>query len=166
VISRTQQEIEAKCRKEDGPMDTQCWVWQGYVDYNYYGMVYSRDRMRLTHREMYFAVHGFIPDGCDVHHKCYNKTCCNPDHLEAIEKLLHRSFPKRPDGGNHHRDKTHCLNGHEFTPENTYSRKTPTGTGRVCRECLRQRARLLKTKRQHERKQQQCSPGYTGAKAN
>lgn len=29
--------------------------------------------------------------------------------------------------------KTHCVNGHEFTPENTYER--PTG-GRDCRACL------------------------------
>jgi hypothetical protein len=39
--------------------------------------------------------------------------------------------------GNHHNaNKTHCVNGHEFTPENTI----PNGEGRGCRTCNRERA--------------------------
>jgi hypothetical protein len=34
--------------------------------------------------------------------------------------------------------KTHCLYGHEWTPENTYWR--PDGKGRQCRICIRQRS--------------------------
>lgn len=34
--------------------------------------------------------------------------------------------------------KTHCVNGHEFTPENTYTRKNGT---KMCRECARVRDR-------------------------
>lgn len=35
----------------------------------------------------------------------------------------------------HNRAKTHCIHGHEFTPENTYIRKTKTGWRRSCRAC-------------------------------
>lgn len=37
-------------------------------------------------------------------------------------------------GTHHNASKTHCVNGHEFTPENTYLR---TKGGRDCRTCLR-----------------------------
>lgn len=35
-------------------------------------------------------------------------------------------------GRNHHANKTHCIRGHEFTPENTLIQK---GKNRRCREC-------------------------------
>jgi hypothetical protein len=35
---------------------------------------------------------------------------------------------------NHNQQKTHCVNGHEFTPENTWVDK---GGTRHCRECHR-----------------------------
>ena len=34
--------------------------------------------------------------------------------------------------------KTHCVNGHEFTPENTYAQR---GIHRSCRICQRRRGR-------------------------
>lgn len=43
------------------------------------------------------------------------------------------------------RDKTHCKNGHEFTPENTYWR--PNRQGRDCRICIRERLARSERKR-------------------
>jgi hypothetical protein len=44
--------------------------------------------------------------------------------------------------GNHHgAKKTHCKNGHEFTPENTMQQTG--GKGRACRTCNRERARAF-----------------------
>lgn len=39
-------------------------------------------------------------------------------------------------GGAHYANRTHCKNGHEFTPENTRLRKD---SGRVCRQCKKDR---------------------------
>lgn len=35
--------------------------------------------------------------------------------------------------------RTHCNRGHEFTPENTYYKKTPERTYRLCKECEKRR---------------------------
>lgn len=37
--------------------------------------------------------------------------------------------------------KTHCIRGHEFTPENTYLRSDRPNPARACRECMRRRDR-------------------------
>jgi hypothetical protein len=51
---------------------------------------------------------------------------------EAAERLLDH-LATRPGTGGHHRSKTHCAQGHEYTPENTYIR--PGTTHRHCRTC-------------------------------
>ena len=62
---------------------------------------------------------GSIPLGRHLHHKCHNRSCCNPRHLEPVTPFenIERS-PKGPTFVNRHR--THCSRGHEFTSENTY----------------------------------------------
>ena len=57
--------------------------------------------------------------------------------------VLCRSHHTRYDGGSGgvNRGKTHCIHGHEFTPENTRISKT---NGRCCRTCARERARSIR----------------------
>lgn len=45
------------------------------------------------------------------------------------------------------RKSSHCPKGHEYTPENTYIRKRPNGSTRICRACMARHA-----KRYRERK--------------
>lgn len=45
---------------------------------------------------------------------------------------------KKGESGTYNGDKTHCVHGHEFTEENTYTRRTG---GRDCRQCRRDKAR-------------------------
>jgi hypothetical protein len=64
-----------------------CWIWQGTTDGRGYGRLSvgwdgKRAIKERTHRIMYMAVHGPIPDGMVVRHKCDVKRCCNPFHLE------------------------------------------------------------------------------------
>ena len=49
------------------------------------------------------------------HFKCWNSLCVNPDHLRPATRL-ENIF----NGRNTYAVRTHCVNGHEFTPENTY----------------------------------------------
>jgi hypothetical protein len=77
------------------------------------------------------------------HVVCDTKLCVNPWHVEprTQQQNLHRSA-KTLNAIN--AAKTHCIQGHEFTPENTYISKT--NGQRVCRMCKRDWARAHKSK--------------------
>lgn len=55
----------------------QCWPWTGRKNDRGYG----RWGATMAHRVAYALVHGSIPDGAVVRHRCDNPECCNPDHL-------------------------------------------------------------------------------------
>lgn len=120
-----------------------CWEWQGRRNARGYGSVWCKDtkKSRATHRAMYEATKGEIPDGLVVDHLCCNTSCCNPDHLEAVTPLENTlrgdSYPEI------------CAHGHPMTPENTEWRKK--GHQRQCRECRRQSSRRLRARNTAER---------------
>lgn len=70
---------------------TGCWVWQRAVSGDGYGIRTISKKRHLAHRLSYAKHVGPIPEGYDIHHKCENKPCVNPDHLEALERRAHRS---------------------------------------------------------------------------
>ena len=63
-----------------------CWVWCGYKDKKGYGQIHRLKRgwpqERWVHRMAYRLWRDEeIPRDLEVHHICYNCSCCNPDHL-------------------------------------------------------------------------------------
>ncbi|MFG1794233.1 NUMOD4 motif-containing HNH endonuclease [Nocardia sp. NPDC049149] len=52
---------------------------------------------------------------------------CTRSALREYKRQQRAASPKKA-------PKTHCINGHEFTPENTFTRSRPRG-GRGCRKC-------------------------------
>ncbi len=120
-------------------LSTGCWEWTGSITSDNYGMYTVKGgRNQMVHRLFYTLHIGPIADGYEVDHLCRNTICCNPWHLEAVtpEENHRRS--------NHPGKRTHCIHGHEFTPENIYLR--PEG-GRGCRECTRKALRKSKKRR-------------------
>ena len=116
-----------------------CLVWTGPKDRNGYGKarVPGIRNPQYTHRLAYELARGPIPEGLEIDHLCRNRSCCNPDHLEAVtraENVRRANWPP----------KTHCLWGHEFTPENTYLYRD----GRRCRECGLRRDRESRRRRE------------------
>lgn len=124
------------------PLDNGCWEFTGFTLPHGYGQL---GRNFLAHRLAWEVANGRpVPEGLVVDHICHNldpncppnddcphRRCVNPAHLEAVTS-----------GTNNHRGKgltsinaakTHCANGHEFTPGNTYWR--PDRPGRICRTC-------------------------------
>ena len=117
-----------------------CWIWTGATAMGY-GRINAGGRHGKSlqaHRVAYEFMVGPIPAGLQLDHLCRNKRCVNPLHLEAVtqrENLLRGdTIPGR------NAAKTHCIRGHEFTPDNTILRGRVEG-GRDCRTCKRERSR-------------------------
>ena len=106
-----------------------CHRWQGRHNPDGYGRVGSQ----LAHRRAWEDEVGPIPEGMQIDHLCEWKDCVNVAHLEPVtprENTLRSRFTV---AGINAR-KTHCIHGHEFTPENT--KRTKQGW-RVCIPCRR-----------------------------
>jgi hypothetical protein len=61
-----------------------CWPWRGQRSQSGYGRTkwpYRDARETAAHRVAYELVHGPIPAGMLVCHRCDNPPCCNPFHL-------------------------------------------------------------------------------------
>jgi hypothetical protein len=115
--------------------DTGCWEWTGCKCHGY-GYVGMNGKNHRVHRIAYILTHGGIPDGLVPDHLCKNKACVNPAHLELVtikENTMRGDGPTAQNA-----KKTHCPQGHEYTPENTHLTKD---NFRQCKECSRRRAR-------------------------
>jgi hypothetical protein len=96
-----------------------------------------------AHRFAYEWLVGPIPEGMELDHLCRNRGCVFPPHLEPV---THRENCLRAPGvASENVVKTHCPQGHEYTPENT--RIIPSTGGRLCKSCQRVHAREWKRKR-------------------
>lgn len=119
-------------------LENGCWKWTGSVDGGGYGHFTIRGRQTKTHRYAFEEFRYPIPRGLEPDHLCRNRWCSNPFHLEPVTR---RENVLRGTGvGARHAAKTHCDNGHELTPENSYA---PPGRPhwRQCRICRRNYAR-------------------------
>jgi hypothetical protein len=125
--SETVKRFWAKVEKTDG-----CWLWTGGLNANGYGRFGAkRLNIHYAHRFSYHLEFGAIPDGAEIDHLCRNRICVRPDHLEVVSHRQNiRRIPKQ-EHGKFQRQKTHCPQGHEYTPENTYSYQG----WRQCRTC-------------------------------
>lgn len=117
-----------------------CWNWTGSDRREGYGCFGFNGKTEQSHRLSYEDVKGKIAEGLQIDHLCRNRKCVNPNHLEAV---THRENTLR--GNNfiaQNARKTHCIRGHEFTPENTYIR--PKEKGRDCNQCIKLRHHVKK----------------------
>lgn len=127
-----------------------CWLWTGSLHTStkypagHHGLTMFKGKSISTHRAMWIAVHGSIPDGMHVCHSCDVPRCINPDHLWLGTHQDNMADMNRK-GRNPMSSETHCKRGHEFTPENTYiQRSRGVIRGRGCRAC----AELLRKQRE------------------
>lgn len=111
-----------------------CWLWDGSRDSKGYGQYRDPETNRnlRAHRVCYEFNVGPIPDGMELDHKCRNRACVNPDHLEPVSHHVNTLRGIGPSAVN--AVKTHCPKGHKYGTDRT--RINPNGS-RHCRECDR-----------------------------
>jgi len=127
--------LPANMRAKIDVTDSGCWEWRGAVSSSGYGSAWADQRAQSAHRVTYELLMGPIPEGLQIDHLCRNKICCNPSHLEPV--TCRENNLRRP--GVH---KSHCIHGHELTPENTIVKPRPSGRPiRNCRVCANARRR-------------------------
>lgn len=131
-----------KVRKDP---ETGCWLWTAYKNPRGYGQfgVGSRSdgtaSVRPAHRWAYEHWVGPIAERLTIDHLCRVRECVNPAHLEAVTQAVNTSRGQTLQAEN--AAKTHCHQGHEFTPENTLIGNNGHGSSRICRTCKRERQR-------------------------
>jgi hypothetical protein len=105
-----------------------CWNWQAATNRDGYGVFTGTKSPvgRLAHRVSYFLATGVPPKGFDIHHRCKNRLCLNPVHIEMMPRSDHAILDS-VNGA-----KTHCTRGHPFEGKNLYVR---TSGKRQCRKC-------------------------------
>lgn len=149
-------------RRYDSPMGTRplavrmeryivdadgCHLWQGKVKADGYGLIQNQGVELRVHRVAWEQANGPIPEGMDIDHLCHNadESCpggvCKHRRCMNAEHLGPRTRGDNLRGGrNWHAQKTHCLHGHEYTPENTRVGTMPNGgPRRTCIACEKQR---------------------------
>lgn len=129
-----------------GELSTPCLEWTGARFTRGYGAKKVGGRMRRVHRLEWERVHGLIPEGMCVLHRCDNPPCYNLDHLflgtvlDNTRDMIAKgrdNYTGRPKG-------THCFRGHPLDGSDARVRITRRGTRR-CMECVRIDARSRRT---------------------
>jgi hypothetical protein len=68
--------------------ETGCWNWCNRKTLH---TKYNGVTAYPYHRKFYEYRYGKVPKGFDIHHKCENKLCVNPDHMEVKSHNIHRA---------------------------------------------------------------------------
>lgn len=123
-----------------------CWRYVGYVRPDGYVSMSVAGRRTYGHRAAFEAAQGPIPVGYEVDHICSVRSCLNPAHLRAVPPRVNVLAGTGPTAVNAARQQ--CVNGHPFTPDNTYRYMHGGSPHRGCRACRADaRARYASRKR-------------------
>lgn len=108
-----------------------CWIWNGTLNENGYGVTELGKQPHYVHRVMYQLFVEPLNKGREIDHLCRVRRCCNPKHLEAVT-----SYENSLRGNNPlfvtHRERR-CRRGHDLTIEENV-RRSRDGRSR-CRPC-------------------------------
>ena len=75
--------IDRLTKKCEPITETGCWIWTGNSEVAGYGRLTVDGKIMKAHRAMYIAIHGEVPKGKIICHKCDVPACINPAHLYA-----------------------------------------------------------------------------------
>lgn len=119
--------------------ETRCWEWQkarlksGYGRITIGSRTDGSRRTTYAHRASYEEFVGVIPDDLTIDHLCRNRSCVNPEHLEAV--TIHTNILRGDGVAAMNARKTECPQGHPYDDRNTMVFQTMSGLGRRCHAC-------------------------------
>ncbi len=119
-----------------------CDLWEGTTNGDGYGMLHityldGKQIRPFAHRLVWMQDNGHTD--LMILHSCDTPGCINIEHLRA--GTPQDNMDDREKRGRHHNTvKTHCSQGHEFTPENTYTSSIALNGWRKCKTCNRRTA--------------------------
>ncbi|MEL6311184.1 MAG: HNH endonuclease signature motif containing protein [Pseudomonadota bacterium] len=97
-MSRRSEILRRVSERIDVDPQTGCWIWRGPTSGSGRGGGYPRmcldGRTVPVHRVMWVTAHGYLPASKQLDHKCRNRLCVNPAHLEPV---THRENCRRRD---------------------------------------------------------------------
>lgn len=108
-----------------------CWLWTGGKNRKGYG-IFHAEGFHSAHRFAYGVFKGEIPDGLCIDHICRNPACVNPDHLRPLTIWQNTLIGDGPSAKN--AKKTHCIRGHEYTPETLGIYKSGRRFCKICKD--------------------------------
>ena len=110
--SEIQEKVYSNVEIVDLGYETECHIWQGSHSGTGRGGGYPRMCLSghtvAVHRVMYTQAHGYIPGKKQIDHKCRNRMCVNPDHLEMV---THKQNQRRRDDARTNDDDTRSNTG-------------------------------------------------------
>lgn len=102
-----------------------CWEWDAAKNNIGYGVFFFK-KLLLAHRFSFEYFYGYTSVGLVVDHKCNNRKCVNPSHLQEITQRENLLRGNTLQGINSR--KTHCPKGHEYD-------YVDANGGRRCKKC-------------------------------
>ena len=147
TISRRTPILERFLRHVTKHPETLCWNWTGASSRGYGLFRLDNGKTTGAHRASYLLFVGALDQDKQLHHTCRNRSCCNPDHLQALTDAEHKVV----DPGSM-RNRTHCKNGHLLDGENLVANRKKVGL-RLCRTCSLERTKRYRQNRGDEFKQ-------------
>ena len=123
-----------------------CWEYpcRNGSGYGVIGLGGRGGKTARTHRVVYEALVGPIPEGLDIDHLCRNRSCCNPQHLEPVTRQVNAQRGLRKT------EQTHCKQGHALSGNNLKI----TEKQRICLTCARTNSRESHRRRRALKKEQ------------
>ena len=121
--------------------DSPCWTWTHRRDRYGYAVMSIAGQWVKMHRWAFVRIRGAIPPGTVLDHRCRNRACVNPYHLDAVsnrENTLRGAGPTAQNAKKKRCDKGHALTGTNLRIEDGRRR---------CRACSAAKSRAHRARK-------------------